>query len=486
MASYFNYKILEFSVETKSGFIDLSQSVSSINYSEDITSPVTYVSLLIVNTGGLLSKLKDKHGIDLGSPAAPAKKKKKKKKVAAAAAPAEDVAATTARAQAAAARAAVVSAPTSSTARELHSEDPELAAADEPLERMIREQERGGNPYLSRAKEIYHNIMGDVKPERARIAGHMLQALESLGSDVNEASLLAEYKRISGSTRIRGLSGVGADFEKATFMTLEEVMGNAPINPEVERMKRGYGAMQFARMKPYLKDSWKSGNSGAPPPMPTFGDLKTWTEHDGPKPEWAGATRTAVPKAVFDGAVRGSDGKPKYPPAWMPVHLMPAWNYIVKKSEAADQNPYQTRAPQMQGGSLRLGNQAGYQEGMAINALRKYVQMRGGPEQLVDIPSNKLSEVGLSHSDIFKAGDGDDSLKQALKHKIVDPVALLPFIKQELHSAPEDSDITKSVRFVVDDEAPAVNFRKSYVVKLSKSEMIRKIKDLKRQFVVEK
>lgn len=62
MASYFNYKILEFSVETKEGFIDLSQSVSSINYSEDITSPVTYVSLLIVNTGGILSKLKIRGG----------------------------------------------------------------------------------------------------------------------------------------------------------------------------------------------------------------------------------------------------------------------------------------------------------------------------------------------------------------------------------------------------------------------------------------
>jgi hypothetical protein len=62
MASYFNYKILEFSVETKEGFIDLSQSVSTITYSEDITSPVTYVSLLIVNTGGILSKLKLRGG----------------------------------------------------------------------------------------------------------------------------------------------------------------------------------------------------------------------------------------------------------------------------------------------------------------------------------------------------------------------------------------------------------------------------------------
>ena len=62
MASYFNYKILEFSVETKEGFVDLSQSVSAVNYSEDITSPVTYVSLLIVNTGGVLSRLKLRGG----------------------------------------------------------------------------------------------------------------------------------------------------------------------------------------------------------------------------------------------------------------------------------------------------------------------------------------------------------------------------------------------------------------------------------------
>jgi hypothetical protein len=62
MASYFNYKIIEFSVETKEGFIDLSQSIAGLTYSEDITSPVTYVSILIVNTGGALSKLKLRGG----------------------------------------------------------------------------------------------------------------------------------------------------------------------------------------------------------------------------------------------------------------------------------------------------------------------------------------------------------------------------------------------------------------------------------------
>jgi hypothetical protein len=62
MASYFNYTIEEFSVETKEGFIDLTQSISAVTYSENITSPSTYVSLLIVNTAGILSKLKLRGG----------------------------------------------------------------------------------------------------------------------------------------------------------------------------------------------------------------------------------------------------------------------------------------------------------------------------------------------------------------------------------------------------------------------------------------
>lgn len=63
MASYFNYKIIDFAVESKEGgYIDLSRSVATITYSEDITSPVTYVSVAVINTGGILSKLKLRGG----------------------------------------------------------------------------------------------------------------------------------------------------------------------------------------------------------------------------------------------------------------------------------------------------------------------------------------------------------------------------------------------------------------------------------------
>ena len=58
MASYYNYKIQEFLVETKDGFQDLTESVSAMSYSESITSPMSYVSLLISNTGGILSKFR--------------------------------------------------------------------------------------------------------------------------------------------------------------------------------------------------------------------------------------------------------------------------------------------------------------------------------------------------------------------------------------------------------------------------------------------
>ena len=62
MASYFNYKIIECSIGTGEGFIDISQSISSMEYTESITSPVTYFSLAVINTGGILSKLKLRGG----------------------------------------------------------------------------------------------------------------------------------------------------------------------------------------------------------------------------------------------------------------------------------------------------------------------------------------------------------------------------------------------------------------------------------------
>ena len=113
-------------------------------------------------------------------------------------------------------------------------------------------------------------------------------------------------------------------------------MNNPRIDPEVERMKRGYAAKQFARALLYLKPSWIQANVGAPPPFPTFGDFKSWGEHGGTKPEWAGTTRLAMPKEMFDAVPKGADGKPKYPPAWMPIHMMPIWNYAYTKMGSDD------------------------------------------------------------------------------------------------------------------------------------------------------
>ena len=371
--------------------------------------------------------------------------------------------------------------PRSEGATALAEAAPDFAAADQPIARMEAVEARGGNPYLARAKEIYHNIQHDLKPERRETAKHLLQAIDSFGSGpITESALLQKYKEISGRS-VRGLSGISEEFEKATFMTLEEVIENKPLDIEVERMKRGYAAKQFARMKPFLKEAWKNANPSAPPPMPTFGDIKSWTEH-GSKPGWAGTTRLAMPQEVFDAAHKGADGKPKYPPAWMPIHMMPVWNYMMKK--AGDDSPYQTRNVNIQNGRLNLGNQAAFQEGMIIAGLRKYVQMRGGADQLVDIPSSKLQEVGLSHSDIFKASFkqhdlSDGTIKKMLQHKIFDPVALVPFIDEELKAS--GTQIKKSFSLVIDGDAKAFDFRKSYVIEdqsLKKS-LIEKIKRLR-------
>lgn len=59
MASYLNYKIKEFKIESLDGtqIIDMTSSVASIKYNEDLWSPSTSISLVIVNTQGWLTKL---------------------------------------------------------------------------------------------------------------------------------------------------------------------------------------------------------------------------------------------------------------------------------------------------------------------------------------------------------------------------------------------------------------------------------------------
>jgi len=68
MASFYDYKIIEFLIEARDPvkgtekFIDFSTAVSSIAYSESVTSPMSRVTLVLVNTNGLLSKIKIRGG----------------------------------------------------------------------------------------------------------------------------------------------------------------------------------------------------------------------------------------------------------------------------------------------------------------------------------------------------------------------------------------------------------------------------------------
>jgi hypothetical protein len=371
------------------------------------------------------------------------------------------------------------SSPASPASHELAEVAPGMSESEATINTMLEEQRRGGNPYISRAKDIFHNIRGDLKPERKAVCDHVFAAIDALkasGQPLNEANMVSKYKELSGK-RIRGISGIAEDFEKGTFMSMDEVLNNHPLNVEVERMKRGYAAKQFARIKPFLKSEWATANPSAPPPFPTFGDIKTWTEHGGAKPSWAGTTRTALPKEVFDASIKGADGKPQYPPSWMPIHLMPVWNYAAKKAAAEGGNPYQTAAvgSNQQGkvGVEHTGSQASFQEGMIKSAIRKYVVMRGGAENLTDIPASKLSEAGLSHAEIFKSEE-DMDLDHVLTNKIVDPVGLLKFVKEGMKEKTQ-----KSWSLVVDLDLPSLDFQKSYVVrsdiKKSKIERVREL-----------
>jgi hypothetical protein len=357
--------------------------------------------------------------------------------------------------------------------------DPEFAQADEAITAMVREQAHGGNPYLRRAKEIFERIQDDLKPERRQIVNHIMQAIEELGSDLNEQSLFEKYKQISGRRRIRGLSGIGADFGKAAFMTLDEVINNPPVDVEVQRMKHGYPMKQFLRMKPHLKSSFLEQSPSAPPPFPTFGDLKGIR---GDKPAYVGPNnRTSMPEAVYNSLPRDTRGNAIIPPAWCPIHLMPAWNYMVKQQEKKNGGPLDVTdrriKAQVYGGdeAMLSNNQATYdpqtrgtKDGNFVNALRKYVKFRG-EGNLVDIPKSALSSQNLTHDDIFKSEE--DDMQKILTTKIIDNAALMPFIKEEMKK------FKKSFSLYVDLDAPV--FRKSSEEKELKKSLIKKIREIR-------
>lgn len=414
------------------------------------------------------------------------------------------------RARALSARHHPESAPGTPAAAELSRSDPDFGASETEIQRAVQAQQNGHNPYLHRAVEIFHRIRGDLKPERKQTIDNFFQAhgaVQARGEIPTRENVFAAYKVIPGNERKRSLPAV--EFESGTFHTMDEVFDNPTINPEIERMKRGYAAKQFQRLKPFLKEGWLTTNPSAPPPMPTFGDLKTWSEHGGPKPSWAGNTRIAVPEEVFNASHKSPDGKPKYPPPWMAIHLMPVWAYMAKSMEkkkgasiweagqngkvpayAADKTPTRNQSSST-GWDMNMGNQARSgqafeehgPEGMIVNAMRKYVQMRGGPDQLTDIPGSKLTEAGLTHRDIFKSNDlSDAALKRLSTSKVIDPVGLMAIVKRMIKAQTK-----KSFELVIDLDAaayrPGETIRKAFVpqqVDLAKAMKIDRIKGILR------
>jgi len=387
--------------------------------------------------------------------------------------------------------------PSTPAARALSSDDADFAASEAEITIAIADQSAGGNPYIGRAQEIFSHIKADLKEDRKKAVDHFFQSVEAVkasGQTPNLENILAHFKTLPGNERKRSLPK--EDVERGTFHTIEELVSNPPINAEVERMKRGYAAKQYNRCKPFLKAAWLAANPEGPPPQPTWGDFMSWSEHvglGGVKPEWAGTTKIAVPEEVYKASHIAADGKPKYPPAWMPLHMTPVWTYTAKSMErdqgsaawdsasgsapayAATNRPTRNQSSPTGWSASHFGSQAVFQEGMIVSSIRKYVEMRGGVNNLTDIPSSKLSSLGITHADLFKSPHlTDEQVHTIIKHKIVDPVGLTTIIRKEMKKL--KSEMIKSFSLTVDANQAYLP-RKTFQ-NLKKSDPVSRIKEI--------
>jgi len=308
---------------------------------------------------------------------------------------------------------------------------------------------------LKRAKEIFEKVKGSLLPERRETIGHIFSTIENypqiLGT-LGEQAFIAKYNEISGK-RVRSIKGLDADLDPGVAFTVKEIVNNYPVDPEIERAKRGYTSKQIMRISPYLKKSFKDQNpNGFPPPFPTFGDLETWSQRQARTgevpPSWASPrAQISIPKEIFDALPKSQDGYAKLPPRNFPVHLMPVWNYVASKEISTS--------------ALYSGSDPGV---VVVRAIKKYVEKRGGG--LVDVPTRKLDEVHLTHADIFKAEMTDDQAWKWAAENYIDPVRLLAIVK---NLKPETK---KSISLVVgtsDTYTPYESIRKSMdVIKIQK------------------
>lgn len=408
------------------------------------------------------------------------------KKIATAAAPAPAATATAAQSQAREATAAARAELASPQTAALHTASPELASADAPIAKMVKDQAAGKNPYVERAKKFYDKIKGDMKEERKDSLKHFLSAIETAGHGASLSAVKAAYKTIqtAAGTGDSAWSKVTKHVESGLFHAPEELIGNPPVNVDMERMKRGFGRMQFERMKPFLGDAFKSAHPNAPAPYPTFDDLKTWDQH-GSRPDWANRkkpdgtpsgnahTTRAVHEDFHKSLPRGADGKVLNPPGWLPLHMMPVWNYVASQDAAEAYNSGSLNSnelnPETQ--KLTLKNQAGRFDGHLRNSLRKFVQMRG-ENSFADVPSYSHGEQ-IDQARMYKS-ESDAGFHRVMTNKVIPMAEFIKFMD-------EQSQTKKSFSLCVDEKLGAVTFKKAFTIEddVKKSELISRIKKLK-------
>jgi hypothetical protein len=366
----------------------------------------------------------------------------------------------------------------SETTQELHSASPELASSDAAINEMIAQQAEGKNPYVQRAKKFYDRIKNDMTPVRRDTLKHLFAAFERVGEQTGENAIKSAYAQIQreAGTGETAWSKVKGHISPGLFHDPEELFNNEPVNVDMERMKRGFGKMQFERMKPFLGNAFKSAHPDAPPPYPTYDDLKTWEEH-GSRPEWATAgpgrakTKRAVPKEFHDSMPKGSDGKVLNPPGWMPLHLTPVWNYLAKRAGSAayaEQGPNSNEISQQRLNFPSQGQLAGHMK----NSLRNFVQMRG-ENNFADIPKAKAEAYGIDLADLYKS-DSEAGLHRVLTTKVIPMNEFVEFMNTQ-------PMVKKSFSLVIDEDLKPLRFKKSFTIEedMKKSELIKKIRNLK-------
>jgi len=365
--------------------------------------------------------------------------------------------------------------------------DPLVADVNAEISDMESVSASGGNPYLTQAINVWNSVKSSYEDRKTDLSEGIsdnarkdaksrhefgMKFFSFLdGYDFNGKSkqqVFDDMIQAGVASRIRSNSNLDKAFNTVdgklsdiTGFTVSELMENKPLDPEVERMKRGYGRKQFDRLRDYISDEWKNSNGSAPPPYPTFGDLKKWGNN---KPAYAETSTISMPQEIYSMLHRNEEGRLMLPPTWMSIEHMPLFQYATKKVLDSDSMistaVYAGRGSEMGRNIAPIATKG---DGIVVNAIRKYVQRRGGAEGLIDMPKSSLEEVGMTHADLFKSMS-DEEIKKIMLTKYIPMHEIIPFIDAEFNEA-KKSFVVKSQKniakmFVVSDTRKKLVIRK--------------------------